>query len=539
MNQEREIQGADFTGFLRALRHRWKLVILCWVALVGTAIGFTLAEEKRYSATAGLLFRDPGLDQKLFGTTFIAPSRDPDREAATNLKLVSLDAVARRAARALGGLTAEQVAARVRAESEGQSDVVSVTATDPDPALAQRLANTFAEQYIAFRIQADRSKIAEAEGLVQNRLAQLSPTARAGAEGRSLKSRADQLQVLASLQTGNAELVQTARRPSAPSSPKVRRNIALALVLGLLVGVGFALLLDRLDRRIREPHELEEALGWPILGMVPHTTALASKRFGLTPGEVNLPPAEAEAFRMLRARLRYFNVDRQLRTVLVTSASAADGKTTVAAHLAAAAAGSGSRVLLLEADLRRPTFTSRLGAGPQQVGLTEVLTHSAPVATALRRVSVGVARDGATDRRGFDLISAGFLPPNPGELLESQRMHELLERLGPTYDLVIIDTPPLLVVSDAIPLIKRVDGVLIVSRLGSIKRDSARQLRAQLDGLDAPVLGVVANGVPTRATAHYGYGYGYEPAPSSNGAGTSAETTNGQASRPKVGRARK
>lgn len=535
MIQERDLHGADLRGVLRALRHRWKLAAVLFVTLVSAAVGFTMAEEKRYSATASLLFRDPGLDQKLFGTTFVSPRMDPDREAATNLRLVSLDAVARRTAEAIGGLTTEEVSSRIQTQSEGQSDVVSVTATHPSPVLAQRLANTFARQYILFRIGADRSKIAEAESLVQNRLRELPPEARMGAEGRSLKARADQLQVLASLQTGNAELVQTAQLPTSPSSPKVKRNIALAIMLGLFVGPGFALLLERLDRRIREPDELEEALGRPILGMVPHTTALAAKRFGLAPGEVSLPPAETEAFRMLQARLRYFNVDREVRTVLVSSASAADGKTTVAVHLAAAAVGSGSRVLLLEADLRRPTLTNRLGGG-QRVGLTEVLTHSAALETALRHVPVGVAHDAETHRRGFDLMSAGFLPPNPSELLESQRMQELLERLALEYDLVIIDTPPLLVVSDAIPLIKQVDGVVIVSRLGSLTRDSARQLRAQLDGLDAPVLGVVANGVPGWATAAY-YSYGYELLPSSNGAGSNAKAL--AAYRPKAARTRK
>jgi succinoglycan biosynthesis transport protein ExoP len=508
MGSDHQAVSSDLAGTLRALRRRWWLVPMCWVIVVASAAVFSLTAQKEYSADAGLLFRDPGFDQKLFGTTFLAPSRDPAREAATNVKLVSLDIVAQRTARFFPGLTARAVSDKIKAAPEGQSDVVSVTATDHDPVRARRLANAFAQQYIAFRRDSDRAKIREAQALVQQRISTLTPQQRVNPEGRSLSERADQLQVLASLQTGNAELVQLALTPTAPSSPKVTRNLILAAVLGLLLGVGATLLVHRLDRRLREPDEIEEAFGLPVIGAIPRSAAFARGKALIVPDEIDIAHGEAEAFRLLRARMRYFNVDREVRTVLIVSAVPADGKTTVAVHLAAAAASSGAKAVLLEADLRRPTVSQRVGSAPS-VGLAEVLTHGAQLSDVVREISIRTgSADPAADHASFDLITAGFPPPNPHELIESKRMAELLEELSSDYDLVVIDTPPLLSVSDAIPLIGRVDGVLIVSRLGATTSDAARRLASELKGLNAPVLGIVANGLRSRAQAYY---YGYEP----------------------------
>ena len=507
MVKDQQAATSDLGGTLRALRHRWWLILLCWVVVVATALLFSVSAQKQYAATAELLFRDPGFDQKLFGTTFVTPSVDPARAAATNVKLVSLDGVAMLTARSFPGLTSSEISRKITVAAESQSDVVSVTAADYRPVLARQLANTFVQQYIKFRRDADRAKINEARTLVRRRIGALTRKERAAPKGRSLSARADQLQILASLQTGNAELVQLAQTPTSPTSPKVARNLVLAVILGLALGIGSALIVHRLDRRVREPEELEAAFGFPVLGSIPRSTAFEQGKALTIPDEVNTPHGETEAFRLLRARLRYFNVDKEVRSVLVTSAAPGDGKTTIAVHLAAAAASSGAKVLLLEADMRRPTISQRLGSVPK-VGLAEVLTHAVELGQSLRSITVqnGAAAPSVV-QPSFDLISAGFLPPNPHELIESRRMSELLEQLEAQYDLVIIDTPPLLAVSDAIPLIRRVDGVIIVSRLGSTTRDAARRLAAELDGLAAPVLGVVANGLRGRAQTYY---YGYE-----------------------------
>lgn len=496
----------ELERILRVLRRRFGLIALCALAVTGSALGFSLIQQKQYSATADLLFRDAQLDQKLFGSTVLPPSTDPTREAATNVKLVSLEVIAGRTSKALrASISPGSIQKRVTVSAEGQANVVSVTAIDPSARLAARLANTFAQEFVAFRRDADRAKIAAAQRLVQDQLNRLSSKEQDGARGRSLQDRAEQLGILASLQTGNAELVQPAKAPSSPSSPHTRRNTILALVLGLLLGAGLAFLFERLDRRMKDVGDLEKTYGLPLLGTVPESPALASSALGVS----QLPFAEAEAFRMLRAKLRYFNVDRPLRSLFVTSVAPGEGKTTVAQHLAiAAASGSSSRVLLLEADLRRPRIAAAYGLEPLP-GLAEVLTHQVALEDVVQQVAVGDTSNGTGRAKTLDVLVAGANPPNSAELLESAKMAHLLDEIASKYDFLVIDTPPTSVVADAIPLVSRVSGVIVVSQVGRSSRDAAAHLREQLERLGAPTLGVVANRVKaSRGDTYYGY-YGY------------------------------
>ena len=251
-----------------ALRRRAVIVVLVALALPAAALSYALRAEQQYTATAKLLFRDPGFDEKLLGGRILAPSADPAREAATNIGLVSLDTVAR-APRACGsvrtrGLTADAIRAKVTVAAEGQSNVVTVAAVDADPVFAARLANTIARQYIVFRRDADRSKIDEAIRLVRRQRSGLTRRGREAREGRALSEQVEQLRVLAALQTGNAELVQRALTPRSPSSPKPVRSALVALLLGLALGGGLALLRDRLDRRLRGREDAEALLGRPV-----------------------------------------------------------------------------------------------------------------------------------------------------------------------------------------------------------------------------------------------------------------------------------
>jgi receptor protein-tyrosine kinase len=499
--QQREEQAAPLV-VLRMLRRRIGVVLLCAVLVPAAALAFSLSQQKQYSATASLLFRDPQLDQKLFGASVFPPSNDPAREAATNAKLASLDVVSARTAKAVGGkLTTGDVASEITVAPAGQSDVVSITATDPNPAFAARLANVFAQQFIAFRRDADRSKISSAQQLVTQQLKRLTPAERNAPQGTALQQRGEQLQILAALQTGNAELVQPANAPSAPSSPRTKRNVILGLLFGLMMGGGLAVLLERLDRRLKDPKAVADLYGRPVIGAVPESREIARTDQGFE----DLPTNEAEPMRMLRANLRYFNVDREVRSVLVTSAAPGEGKSTVAKHLASAAASTGERVLLLEADLRRPTLKTRMRLAGDN-GLSQVLAGTRSLRAAIEQIEV--AGSGG-ERRTLSVLASGPIPPNPTDLIESDRMRQVLKAVGEKYDLVVIDTPPTSVVSDAIPLVKNVDGVLVVSRLGKTTRDASVHLRDQLNNLGAYVLGVVVNSVTRGGSSGYGYGYGY------------------------------
>jgi len=201
-------------------------------------------------------------------------------------------------------------------------------------------------------------------------------------------------------------------------------------------------------------------------------------------------------------------VDREVRSLLVVSAAPGDGKTTIARNLAQASQEMGSRTLLLEADLRRPTIATHYHVDSAP-GLSELLVGAVGVEGAIRSIPIATRVNGSTTKVSLDLLGAGHPPPNPAELLESRAMADLIVWAAEHYELVVIDTPPVAVVSDAIPLLRKVDGVVVVSQLGKNTRDAASLLRERLVGVNAPLLGVIANGVKTKGRDGYGYGYGY------------------------------
>lgn len=505
---------ASLTGreILAIVRHRAPLILLGGLLAGLAALGISLLQTPQYEAKASLLFRDPGFSQQFEGSQVLA-SGDPQRDAATNLSLVTLQSVADSTADDLNiGLSGNDIAHRVSAKPEGESDVVTLTATDTDPEVAAQIVNAFAENYIGFRQSADRMRVRRARVMIQRDLDQLSPAEKAGRVGQSLAKEVSKLRALEALQTGNAELVQRAEVPTTQASPKPVRTTAIAALLGSLLGVAITVGLERLNRRIRTPRELEDVFGVPILTTIGLNKSLAA---GTAPIQ-ELHHEAPEAFQMLRTRLRYFNVDRRIQSVLVTSPAPKDGKTTVSIRLALDAAASGLKTILIDADFHRSTVASRTGISSFP-GLAEFLSGQSPLEDVIQSVDAGstpgVNGDQPDDRRHLSIIAAGPEPPNSVELMESKRMVGLLEQLTQEYDLVVIDTPPVSRVADAIPLLRHVDGVILVGRIGVTTRDEGTHLVEQLAALDAPVLGVVANGVAAWTYRSY-YGY-YKEEPSS------------------------
>lgn len=482
-------ERSAFERGLAFVRRNLLLLAICVFTVPAVALAYSLLQTKQYTASASLLFGATSLDQRLQSSS-LSDEADPERAAATNLKLVSLRRVSVLTEEAIGDpeLTAGDVSEKVEVAPEGESDLVSVDATDENPEFAAELANTFARQYIDFRRNADREKVRRAQALIDAQLKELSPAEQLSEVGEDLEQRRRQLDVLAALQTGNAELVQPATAPTSPSSPQTERNVVLGILLGLLLGLGITMLREQLDRRVRGIEDVEALYAVPVLGTIPQSRAIPE----LDPGE-ELPPTgmEGEAFRMLRANLRYFNVDRDVKTILITSAAPQDGKTTVSWNVALAEARAGDRVLLLEADLRRPAIVRNVGIPVPEEGLSLVLAGASETKDAIQNV------------HGVDILPAGPLPPNPAELIESQRMAELLTWAEGEYDRVIIDTPPAAVVADALSLFNRVGGVVVVTRLQQSEHAAALSLRDQLVNTAAPVLGIVVNGVQAPPDSSY------------------------------------
>lgn len=494
--------------FLQVLRRHLIVIVITTVLVPSAALAFALSTPKEYTATAQLLFRDPGFDQKLFGSSVIASAGDPAREAATNVTLVSLDNIFARVASVMNrpGLTASGVRDNIRVVPRGQADVVAVEATDHNPAFAARLANAVAAQYIRFRREADRSKITHALNLVRGQKKNLEPREGTGQEAQSVRSRIEQLELLASLQTGNAELVQPATAPDNASSPQPLRDTTIGLIAGLFLGLLLAAILDRLDRRLRQG-DAEALLRRPVLAVVPESRVLRQANVQ----SLHLSGREGVAFRTLRTNLRYFSIDREVRSLLITSAAPGDGKSTVAKYLAATAAASGVAAVLVEADLRRPTVV-RGHPTLHSRGLTDVLSGQASLTDVIQRLPLqGIG--GPADGPRLEVVAAGPVPPNPADLLESDRMRDVLAELETRYDLVIVDSSPLLAVPDAVPVMTQVSGVAIVVRERKSTKASVRQLRKQLDNLNVTPVGIIINGATAAEdNAYYAYTYAQDGA---------------------------
>jgi len=382
-------------------------------------------------------------------------------------------------------------------------DVLTVTATDRNPVTAAKFANTYVQQFIAFRQESDRAQLTQAQHVIAMQLAAIPAAQRLGATAQALAARALQLQALASVQTDNAEIVETATPPTSPSAPTPKKTAVLGVILGLLAGGALALMLVRRDRRVRSVAEVEELYGLPVLGTIPESSALRGR------GAVGTS-REQDAFRMIRAQLQYSDVDRQISTVMVTSPAEGEGKSLVALNIARAAGrADGTRALLIEADMRRPTLATLIGR-EGAAGLSELLVkQDINLKFSLREAVVRPEQtEGGGPSSDFDVLVAGAAPRNPVELLQSKRMADLLAHAKSLYDLVIIDTPPIGVVSDPISLVHQVDGVVVVSRLRHSRRDHAALLMKQLRGLNAQTLGVVVNGFEARGGAYGQYTYG-------------------------------
>jgi succinoglycan biosynthesis transport protein ExoP len=481
----------DASQVITALRRNWWIIVIIALISAGGAYVLSNRKPKVYSATASLLFQNSHLDEQLFGNQVIT-NTDPAREAATNQSLVGLPTVARLVAAQLHVPTAT-VTGAVQVGSDAQSDVLSVTATASDPRLAAAIANAYVAQYINFRQSADQSQLKQAQAYIQSSLSAIPSAQQNSATAQRLQAKSQELTLLAKLQTGNAEVVQTATPSNSPVSPNPSRDAMIGLILGLLVGVALVAALERRDRRIKTAAEVEDLYGVPLIGTVPESNALRG------PGAIGTL-RDQDAFRMMRAQLRYFDVDRDIRRVIITSADSGEGKSLVSLNLARAAARADEkRALLIEADLRRPALTSMIGL-ESVAGLAELLSHSQDLASGLRELVVTPELpEDASELSRFDVLLAGAMPPNPIELLESDRMSELLDLTETMYDLVIIDTPPIGLISDPISLVHQVDGLLVICRLGRSRRDQAVRLMKQLRGLSAHILGVVVNGVPSGA----------------------------------------
>ncbi len=282
--------------------------------------------------------------------------------------------------------------------------------------------------------------------------------------------------------------------PEGPASPQTVRSAMVAGVAGALLGLVVALLRARYDRSVRHPEVAAECAGSPVIG-----TILQDEQLDKQHTIDRMPNSRtAEDYRQLRNNLQFLNVDQPPKVIMVTSALPSEGKTTAVVNLGLTLADAGQRVMIVEADLRKPKVARYLGV-VGGVGLTNILAGSADLDDVVQRHGNG----------GLSVIASGPTPPNPGELLSSSHMATLLEKLRGANDYVLVDAPPLLPVADASGLAAYMDGVLISVRFGSTHKEQLQQAAATLERVGATTLGVILNIVPPKAELATAYGYGY------------------------------
>ena len=473
---------------LSVLWRRKVVVVSIVIISVGVSLALSLRSAKQYSSTSQLLFRDPGFAQALFGNNLFSPgNEEPQRTTQTSIDVVTSLNVAEEAAHILKTTTPpKKLSEAITVTPNSNADIATIKATAPSPAEAAAVADAFAEGYVTYRRQSDRAKVVEAEELIEQSIRTAQP-----GEQLKLEESQRQLGVLRALQTGDAEVIQRAQPNSTAVSPKPKRDAILGFIVGLLIGCGFALLVDFLDRRLKKLDDFERFFpDLTVIASVPHTAANARA--------LELVGPVAESYRMLRESLRFLDPSGTARCFVVTSANESEGKSTVSVNLASSIAAVGRSVILVEADLHRPMVTNLLGIERGTVGLSDLLVSDIDFGDALLTVE---------DQPGLVVLPSGTHPPNPADLLAAGKMEDVLTALCKYADVVIVDSPPLLPVADTRVLLRltAVNGVILVARAGVSRRDRLRAAVNVLSQSGRRVFGLVVTDVKESADSGYYY----------------------------------
>ena len=440
----------ELVDYVRVLRRRWIVIVLAMAVCAGLAYGLSSRREATYSASARLVVSTVATGS--FGDDLtrraVAVSRATDY--ATYVGTTPAVEAAVLAAGYPAGARPS-----VSGTADGESPFITITVRDHDPVRAAAVANAFQKSLLAVVAKLDASPRADPRTLTT---------------------------------------VDSATVPAAPSSPKPRRDAVIGLALGMLLGLGSAFVKESLDRTYKDADVLEAATNLTVLGVVPDEFGRHS-----LPTVTHPTSGRAEAYRNIRTNVTFAGPETSLKKIIVTSATPGEGKTSVASNLAVSFALSGQKVVLVDADLRRPQVAAAFGLADHAPGLGRLLEGKAKIETVLRKSPVS----------GLSLVTSGPPVENASELLGSASMAWLLEQLGSTFDVVIIDTPPILPVTDPLVLAVQATGVVLVVRLGVTSRERLHRALTSLRNLDTPVLGLVGNGATATGDAAYGYGSKY------------------------------
>jgi capsular exopolysaccharide synthesis family protein len=488
---------------------RWLwLIVACTLLAATSAFVVTFGIHPVYSASATLLVHqvaDTGMSD--YGAILAS-----ERLACTYSQMLNERSVMEAViARLELEETPDALAKRVKGKAVPDTQLIRLSVEHTDPTQAALIANTIAEAFIVQNQALRKERYADSLASMQEQMIELSAlieetqakidvmgtprTAQAHLETilagyrstyATLQRNYEQMRLTAAQATDNVIVAETARVPENPI-PRPTLYTALAAVVGAMVAVGMAFLLEHLDDTIKTPDDVRQRLGLDTLGAIGR---LAKGGEELVVAAQPLSPI-AETFRVLCTNIRFSSVDRPLRTLLVTSPGVLEGKSITVANLAVAMVQAGLRVVAVDADLRRPRLHHLFGLDLGQ-GL---------IGSLLERCTDG--RLQPVQWEGLRVLPAGELLPNPAKWLGSQRMQKLLAELAQQVDVVLIDSPPVLSVTDAAVLAQAVDGVLLVLKAGDTRHEAARHAVESLRQVGANLVGVVLNAVPTYSGSYY------------------------------------
>ncbi len=479
-------EGNSISTALEVLRRRWPLAL--GIVIVCTVI--SAVQQKRatpvYKATASVALQHSTILEKVVGQ-INSGSGEPQRDIDTEVTIAHSPEVAQGVRTQLGNvLGTDELLAIVTVEAAPNADVLNITAATHDPRSAARIANAFANQYITFRANQQLTSIDAVKTQLQQ---QLNAAPAGSAEAASLQLQIQQLAQARAVVGSGANIIGRATPPSSPSGMSFKTAVILGFLVGIALAFTLLFLLESLDRRIKTVEEFEREYRLSALTVVPQSS--------MGPVRADERGELLEPYRILRSALEFAAVTRAMDTLLITSAVPGEGKTTVSIDLAQAIALTKRRVVLLELDLRMPTFARHFGVDPRRGLTTALLRGEAPGDLLVEPLP---------EVPNLSVLPSGPLPHNPSELLASPVISEIISELGAGGEtMVIIDAPPLNPVADAQILLNSsaVQATLLVSRLNKTSRDEVRRARGILDRHMVEPIGLVITGM--RDGGRYSY----------------------------------
>lgn len=511
---------SDLRDLLRPVwAHKVLIVVVVVIATAATYV-ITNLKTKQYRASTQIFLKQSSAAEESLATGVQVAT---DRSTENQARLLKSSATAVAVAKKINFSGPPSVLLdKIDVAAVAGSDFITITSKSADPVQAAKLANAFAQAFVtAGSTSTARNLVASLRSLYlqQRRVpkTQVNVVARA-----QLADQIRRIRTAQSLPTASAQQLDKAGVPGRPFSPKPKRDALFAFAMALFLAIAIAVGLDRVDRRLRKPEDLEVAYGAPVLTVVPHADDIGQTAEGIS----SLGRHVREPFRTLRAGIKLASVDKPIQVILVTSAAPGEGKSTVVRNLALAYAEMGLKVIAVELDLRRPSL-GKLFDVERDRGVTDYLAGESKLGDVLlhppTRIpevdehevdghpAVTPASSNGHVPGGVSLLLRGGQVPNPAGILASDSVRAMINLLRQDFDIIIVDTAPVGAVSDTVPLLSAADGLLLVGRLSYTTRDDVRRLRGLLDRAKSDnVIGVVANDLTAfEAGAIYGRGYGY------------------------------